>query len=297
MPWAVGALLATLVLSGCQAEETPPAGASPSASSGSTSASPRRLRRRRPRPRRARSQRPPGRSPKPEQKLSPATSSTKLNVAWTEPRPGLIASSERPRVRVHARRLVARRRELQRAGRAVRPEPPSTSRDYQQLPGLGGTSTSLRRISEQQIGQRRRPINGKVVAIMIPREGSTAQCRRCVAREGWRLTGIGGELDASGASHLRCVADGDLCQSRTVGMTSADGPWGGAVRDSGVRSTCWPVICRHCGGMEQHEQLQRRRVPGTNTSATSVCGRGFPVVKRSTIHVWQVLRLLSEAQS
>ena len=40
MPWAVGALLATLLLSGCQAEETPPAGAFPSVSSGSPSASP-----------------------------------------------------------------------------------------------------------------------------------------------------------------------------------------------------------------------------------------------------------------
>src|SRR5918995_6623385 len=40
MPWAVGALLANLLLSGCQAEETPPAGPSPSASSGSPSASP-----------------------------------------------------------------------------------------------------------------------------------------------------------------------------------------------------------------------------------------------------------------
>ena len=40
MPWAVGALVATVVLSGCQAEETPPTGASPSASSGGASASP-----------------------------------------------------------------------------------------------------------------------------------------------------------------------------------------------------------------------------------------------------------------
>src|SRR5918993_149978 len=96
MPWAVGALLVTLLLSGCQAEETPSAGPSPSASSGSPSASP------------ASTSPSPSASPSSE---IPAAAREKsetgaeaftrfffdqVNVAWTEPRPGLIGSLSDP---------------------------------------------------------------------------------------------------------------------------------------------------------------------------------------------------------
>jgi hypothetical protein len=96
MPWAVGGLLATLMLSGCQAEETPPAGASPSAGSGSASASP--------------SPTSPSPSASPSSAVPPAAREKseagaeafvryffdQVNVAWTEPRPGLIASLSDP---------------------------------------------------------------------------------------------------------------------------------------------------------------------------------------------------------
>ena len=96
MPWAVGALLATLVLSGCQAEETPPAGASPSAGSGSTSAGPSPT-----------SPSPPA-SPSSEVPAAAREKSEagaeaftrhffeQFNEAWTQPREGLIASLSDP---------------------------------------------------------------------------------------------------------------------------------------------------------------------------------------------------------
>ncbi len=96
MPWAAASLLAAVGLSGCQAEETPPGGAAPSAGSTSASATS--------------SPTSPSPSASPSTEV-PAAAREKseagaeaftryffeqVNVAWTEPRPGLIASLSDP---------------------------------------------------------------------------------------------------------------------------------------------------------------------------------------------------------